>query len=331
MLSLYLTTIGLSFSLSLISDLIFEKKIKKDGYKFIELNKYKYMKIKGGALPLPIGLLCHVLPLWNLMWCFANIYCTFDNDAYKDCLNSLIETNFLEPINLSKKETKVLPKKDKRINRNSRDTKVMIEIGYLLELIKQVDFNLYENKYKEYQDMLLAGTNVLTLSKTSDYVFLEEFKIGLEEILEKDKDKITLGNFKKRKLEYERHFQKQNSKTKLTFNDIENMAKKYLQERRNYSPSIYNMIINYLSYFYLYELYENRDSLNIEELRNTEFERVFLYGILKTIKELQSKGIIEDNLEIDMIEVPTLENVIKAIQDIKIVNIDKPKTMTLKN
>ena len=243
----------------------------------------------------------------------------------------LINPSKIEVKTSPKKEIKVLPKKDKGLNRNSRDTKVMIEIGYLLELIKQVDFNLYEKKYKEYQDMLLAGTNGLTLSRTSDYVFLEEFKISLEEILEKDKDKITLENFEKIKLEYERHFQEQNSKTKLTFNDIENMVKKYLQDRKNYSPNVYNMIINYLSYFYLYELYENRDSLNIEELRNTEFERVFLYGVLKVIKELQSKGIIEDNLEIDMIEVPTLENVIKAIQDIKIVNIDRPKTMTLKN
>ena len=312
-------------SLSIIVTIFLQMKIKRDGYKFIK---------KEGLYSFTIGSFIPIVGWFPFIYIFAPL---FSDSDYKKYLNTLLEEKEIEPINpskierkvSSKKETKILPKKDKGINKNSRDTKVMIEIGYLLELIKQVDVNLYEKKTKEYRDMLLAGTKGLTLSKTSDYVFLEEFKISLEEILEKNKDNITLGSFQKIKLEYERHFQEQNSKTKLTFNDIENMAKKYLEEQKNYSPNIYNMIINYLSYFYLCELYENKDYLNIEELRNTEFERVFLYGVLKTIKELQSKGIIEDNLKIDMIEVPTLENVIKAIQEIKMANVDKPKTMIL--
>lgn len=321
------------YSLSIISNIFLKKKIERDGYLFI--NGYKFLSKDSFFYDIIVS----SIPIFNWVPFIFSLLTLFRNKSYKEHLNTLLIDDTIKPIKpskierkvSSKKEVQVLSKKDKKTNKNSRDTKVMIEIGYLLELIKQVDVNLYEKKTKEYRDMLLAGTKGLTLSKTSDYVFLEEFKISLEEILEKGKDKITLGNFQKIKLEYEKHLQEQNSKNKLTFNDIENMAKKYLQEQKNYSPSAYNMIINYLSYFYLLELYENRDSLNIEELRNTEFERVFLYGVLKVIKELQSNGIIEDDLEIDMIEVPTLEFVIKFIQEIKIVNIDRSKIMTLKN
>ena len=330
---------GISFWLTTISTFYLKKRIERDGYKFIKKDILEVLMIIN--IIYTVVKWTNVIPIMSTILkfslCLKSLYITFTKSGYEFILNDLLKGEEIEPINPSKIEmkvspkieTKILPKKDKGINKNSRDTKVMIEIGYLLELIKQVDLNLYEKKTKEYRDMLLAGTKGLTLSKTSDYVFLEEFKISLEEILEKNKDKITLGNFQKIKLEYERHFHEQNRKTKLTFNDIENMAKKYLQEQKNYLPNIYNMIINYLSYFYLCELYENKDYLNIEELRNTEFERVFLYGVLKTIKELQSKGIIEDNLKIDMIEVPTLENVIKAIQEIKMANVDKPKTMIL--
>ena len=86
--------------------------------------------------------------------------------------------------------------------------------------------------------------------------------------------------------------------TPRTIADIDELSKFFLKMKNSYSLLIQRKTIKLLSQLYIYEIYENRDSITLKDLNSSYFKE-FIKTIILCINEMIDEGKIENNIFID--------------------------------
>lgn len=226
--------------------------------------------------------------------------------------------DFLKKINnLSNKnafQSEIIEKQAEKVEREKLDkvVKIMEQIRYSLLILDEVNHEIKEEKEKKFNELIdnydkgltTSPLNLNTLSKLET-----EIKFAIK-IGEKNESTIldTLDNMI---IEYSF-----SNITNRTISDIDETVKLFLQ--MNYSPIIQSNAIEKFAMIYIYELCENKESIDINELENSYINDM-LPTVLMCLRKMINNNEIENNIIIKLEENPTLSYVIDCIKKIEFV------------
>ena len=227
---------------------------------------------------------------------------------YLEFLNNLFNTNiFKENFKLEEKEEK----KEVIREKQSSGTLIMEDIEYLLSSLKINNNELYmfyRNKYEE----LLKESN---LNYQMLAIFLGELEASL--LFKKEGIEDIMVFFNDLKKEYLFNCLNQESKkTDLTFEKINKMNELFLKIKDKYSLVNQRKVIKDLAFLYIMEVYENKDTITLEELENSYFKDN-LKSIIICLKGLSEIGLINLNYSFDLVEDLNCGLVLDIIKNIK--------------
>lgn len=225
-----------------------------------------------------------------------------------ETINCLFKTNiFKEDFKLEEKEEK----KDVVREKQSSGTLIMEDIEYLLSNLKSNNNDLYmfyRNRYEE----LLKESN---LSYQMLAIFLGELEASL--LFKKEGIEDIMVFFNDLKKEYLFNYLNQESKkTDLTFEKINKMNELFLKIKDKYSLVNQRKVIKDLAFLYIMEVYENKDTITLEELENSYFKDN-LKSIIICLKGLSEIGLIKLNYSFDLVEELNCGLVLDIIRNIK--------------
>ena len=202
----------------------------------------------------------------------------------------------------------------------------MENIDYLLNQIKKIDSDLYTSKKNEYEEIINnEEKNELTLNPFA-LDKLKIFESELEFIIKfnKKQDNDIINYLNNLLSEYQ-----EGKVTELTIEDIDKLNELFLNMQSNYSAIIARKVLVTLSYLYIYEIYENKDTITLKDLENSYFNDN-LKNILLNLNRMIDEGIIENNILINFEEEPDASYILDSIKNIKFNNLNKDKQKVLK-
>lgn len=284
-----------------------------------ENKKYKFKwekKKRKPILNMFLGFAACLVPVINIVWTILIWLSagTAINIHKLLSIFNLTEPTLKEILNKPEKSKETIKKElqiSKELDRS--DEALIIKANTLLVKLKQQSPSAYLKLTKEYEKLAKEGNLTgLTLKN-----LIARIEVCLETELRNTSDIIKYLDFWI--VIYENNFINKNGKlTELDFNNLENLTKKIVENSKNYSKEDKVIIYKKISLLYIYELYENKDKLNIISIKNSYFNHgAFLDSAYLNILELRNKRIIEDNLLFNMEEDCTLENILKLIKEIK--------------
>ena len=192
----------------------------------------------------------------------------------------------------------------------SQETIIMENIEFLLLKLKKENSTSYELLNQEYQNILNSANTLTTTPLVLQTLISLEAKI--ESCFFNQKRNIISLLYYLNKLVLEYLNQKE---TKLTFQDIFKLNDLFIKQKEEYSLVNQRLFQRNISILYFFELYEQKDNLDIEELNNT-----YIVDNLKTIiiviNTFQEENILTYDYYLDLNNI-SLENVINLIKSIK--------------
>lgn len=224
-----------------------------------------------------------------------------------------------EIINLSNEnvfKNEIIEKKEEKKEREQQDklTLHMEKIEYLLLKLDKINHNIKEEKQEKYNKLLNDYDNSLTTSplNTETLKMLEaeiEFAIKYNS---KSENNIldTLDNIID---EYNT-----SNTTNRTINDIDELVRLFLQMKTNYSPIVQRNVIEKFALIYIYEIYENKDEITIEQLKDSYINDI-LTSILICLNKMIDNNEIENNIIIKLEGDITIDYIINCIKEIKFI------------
>ena len=223
------------------------------------------------------------------------------------------ENVFKEDFSLEKKETKVKP-----LEKQSIETTLMEDIEYNLVNLKNIDENLYREYRSKYERLLNSF-----ITKESLALLLGEIEFSL--IFKKQNVENILEVINNLKREYLDNFlNKSGNKTELDLRKLDKINELFLKIKSKYDYKSQRSVLLNLAFLYFLEVYENKDTIDINDLNNSYF-KTHLKSIIMLINLLIEYGIIECSYIINLRDDITSEIVLDVIKSIKFMNIDNEK------
>ena len=192
----------------------------------------------------------------------------------------------------------------------SQETIIMENIEFLLLKLKKENSTSYELLNQEYQNILNSANTLTTTPLVLQTLISLEAKIEACFFNQRRNIISLLDYINKLVLEYLNQ-----KKTNLTFQDIFKLNDLFIKQKGEYSLVNQRLFQRNISILYFFELYEQKDILDIEELNNT-----YIIDNLKTIiiviNTFQEENILTYDYYLDLNNI-SLENVINLIRSIK--------------
>ena len=244
---------------------------------------------------------------------------------YENKINNYALSNYLDEIHFV--SDNVLIKE--RVN-ESTITKEMKELEFLLFKLKSVSKNDYETLYKEYSEILNqsdTGLHVNTLSLNSIISLQNRAELAF----------MCHGGDSKRIIAYlenqvNNYLDNYNSgsieKTSITINDLDKLSNYFLNGKNSYTIKEQNQILRCLSLLYFFEIYENKDILNSNDLANS-YIADNVKRILVIIGVLHDEGIIK-NIPNSLYDINNLDEFLEFIKKIEFNDIKKDGHILIK-
>ena len=192
----------------------------------------------------------------------------------------------------------------------SQETIIMENIEFLLLKLKKENSTSYELLNQEYQNILNSANTLTTTPLVLQTLISLEAKIESCFFNQKRNIISLLDYINKLVLEY-----LNKKETKLTFQDIFKLNDLFIKQKGEYSLVNQRLFQRNISILYFFELYEQKDILDIEELNNT-----YIVDNLKTIiiviNTFQEENILTYDYYLDLNNI-SLDSVINLIKSIK--------------
>ena len=192
----------------------------------------------------------------------------------------------------------------------SQETIIMENIEFLLLKLKKENSTSYELLNQEYQNILNSANTLTTTPLVLQTLISLEAKIEACFFNQRRNIISLLDYINKLVLEYLNQ-----KKTNLTFQDIFKLNDLFIKQKEEYSLVNQRLFQRNISILYFFELYEQKDILDIEELNNT-----YIIDNLKTIiiviNTFQEENILTYDYYLDLNNI-SLDSVINLIKSIK--------------
>ncbi len=230
----------------------------------------------------------------------------------KEKPNTKLSNSIIKLSNENVFNYEIIEKKEEKIEREKQNeiTSTMENIELLLIKLDKINHDLRLEKQKKYENLINSNDENLTTSPfnlNTLKMLQAEIECSIEFNSKDGKDILnTLDNML---IEYE------NNKTPRTISDIDNLCKLFLQMKDNFSYPVQRKTISKLALLYIYELYENKDSINIEDLSNSYINDI-LKSIVICLNTLIDNNIIENNIIIKLDDI-SLDYIVDCIKNIK--------------
>lgn len=248
-----------------------------------------------------------------------NIFGKEKTNLYK--INQLKELNESNKIKIDIKEKEnVIVEREK----NDDISIIMENIDFLLHKLDTINHELATKKKEEYDRYLNSEENFMTLSPLT-IENLINFESELELMIQfpnrKNEDIISF-------LENILEEYNTNEKTVRNIDDIDKLCKLFFQTKNNLSFTIRRKATENIALIYIYEIYENRENIRLEDLSNSYFNDL-LKTILICIDDMIKNGIIENDILINYNSEITPEYILDLIKQIKFISKEKDKQKRL--
>ena len=188
----------------------------------------------------------------------------------------------------------------------------MEKIEFLLLKLDKINHNIKEEKQKKYNNLLSSYNENLTttpLNLETLKMLEAEIEFAIKYNNKNENDILnTLDNIIN---EYNA-----NKTTNRTIKDIDELVKLFLQMKSNYSPIIQRNVIEKFALIYIYEIFENKKAITIEELKDSYINDM-LKSVLICLNNMIDNNEIENNIIIKLEGDITLSYIINCIKEIK--------------
>ena len=216
-------------------------------------------------------------------------------------------------------EKEIIIKNEKPVLRRKKDeiTLTTDNIELLLVKLGKINKELKNEKESEYYRIINPNKeNNLTLTPFN-LASLKLFEQDLEFIISHRKiaEQGIISYLDSLIEEYNT-----NKTTPITIKEIDKLNTLFLQMKDKYEVTTQRKIMINLSLLYIYEIYENKDSINLEDLKNSYFNDN-IKTILICLNDMIENNIIEPTI-IDFDDV-TIESVLNIIKNIKFIKNDQ--------
>ena len=139
---IYLGTVVFSLSTSLLSNIVFSKKLKKEGYKDLTPES----SLRGNLATMLLSLLVSCTPIYNVLFAYLIIF-NYDT-LYEELKNDLIKENCIIKIDDSNMEIDSLNTINDDLNKINKDNNNNLENNNDLNYQKQILNNEVNDKPK---------------------------------------------------------------------------------------------------------------------------------------------------------------------------------------
>lgn len=173
-------------------------------------------------------------------------------------------------------------------------TKEMEELEFILLKLKSVSEEEYNKINSEYNDVLNHDkTDELSLNPlTIKTIITLQNKANLAYICHGGNSKKILEYLDEQIIIYLNNYLSNNKETtELSINDLDKITENFLSSKNSYSYKEQNEILRNLALLYFFELYENKDIINSNDLVNS-YIMDNIKRILIVISILEEEGII---------------------------------------
>lgn len=200
----------------------------------------------------------------------------------------------------------------------NKATIIMENIELLLIQVSKIDISKKQELEIKYKELLDSENKELTLSPLT-LESLKSLEAELEFIIQfqKKKDDDIISCLDTMINEYN------NELTSRTIEDIDKLSELFLKMKNTYSLTTQRKITEKLANLYILEIYENKNTININDLKNSYFNDI-LKSIIIYITGMIDNDVIENNIIIDYDNI-TPSYVLELIKQIKFKNKDKNK------
>ena len=205
-------------------------------------------------------------------------------------------------------------------------TIVMENIEFLIEQVTNLNEKAkFKEKYKEILESSFPTTKPLAIETLVALETEIEFYLsfnkqnanGLDSYLENIKKEYLLNLI-----------ENNDKKINLTIEEIDKIMELFLKTKNNYSVIDQRKILKTISLLYLFEVIENKDSIDIKILENGYFKDN-IKSIILGIKSLQELGILENNINLYLDSDISIINVVKVIKELRVKKIDLEESKKL--
>lgn len=209
-------------------------------------------------------------------------------------------------------------------------TKLMEEIEYLLELLKQYNVNSYNELSLEYKKLLSNNNDSLVAtdpSKKELQNFLVNVKLSLL-VNENSNDNLSEYLTDATIKYFNRLSSNELSNQDLNINDIDILTEMFLTNKDNYTVVDQRNILIKFSMLYLLVTKANINNINVKDLKESYFSKN-LKTIILCMFALCEKGIISNPINITSNDNITIESVIEVIKSVEFNKIGEDKIKNL--
>ena len=206
--------------------------------------------------------------------------------------------------------------------KQSLGTTIMENIEYLLNKLKNVDIDKYNEYNKTYQDAL--NNQEITFRELTPLEGELEFYL----MTGKRNSDNLVTYLENTKINYLEHILNNTKLSpELTIKDIDKYEELFLKVKNKYPLGIQRKALKDLAFIYLMKIYLTIDDISEEELKNSYFVDN-LKTILIIIESLRDLSIIKNNIIVDLDNDINLNNLLNIIRKIEF-NKSKEKVTTL--
>ena len=247
----------------------------------------------------------------------------------KSDLNDFIK-NLTTKYNENVFKKKIIEKETEPLKEQNILTKLMEEIEYLLQLLKQHNVDVYNKLSLEYKKLLENNNDSLVAtdpSKKELQNFLANVKLTLL-VSENKNDNLSEFLTDVAIKYFNKLSSNQLNNEDLNINDIDILTEMFLSNQDNYTAINQREILIKFSMLYLLVTKANMNNINIEDLKESYFSKN-LKTIVLCMFSLYEEKVITNPINITPSDNVTIESVIEIIKQIEFCKTDKEKVKNL--
>lgn len=215
-------------------------------------------------------------------------------------------------------KNEIILKDEEPLEKENEITKIMEDIEFILNLLKQYNRKLYIKHYEEYNNLCSANndTQNYCVPNKKDYLnLLSNIKLSLLTTKENcDNVPEYLNNINIKY--FNKIINNEISINDININDVENIYDMFLKSKDKYSVEIQRDILKKLALLYVLVVKTNMDNINEFELENSYFKNS-LKSVILQIDNLLKLEILDGNVQIDFSKNPNIKDTLEIIKNIE--------------
>lgn len=204
----------------------------------------------------------------------------------------------------------------KRVN-ESNITKEMQELEFLLLKLKGISKEEYDKLNSEYLELLGQEDDELHLSSLSIGAIISLQSRVILAYMCNGGDSVKILSYLKEQVN--KYIENINDcykeKTEITIKDLDKICEHFLKSKNSYTIKEQNEILRCISLLYFFEMYENKDSLTSDDLKNS-YIKDNIKRILIAIDVLYTEGVIK-SVPNSLYDIDNLEELLNFIQRVE--------------